>query len=71
MSVAAQHRWLMSLTDITTAQRGPTYIMSTKEGMPRLLGGTYPLDLQPFADKLPTIKDLTAEVAFQLTSLIA
>ena len=52
-------------------QRGPTYIMSTKEGMPRLLGGTRSLDLQSLADKSPTFKDFTGKVAFQLTSLIA
>ena len=61
----------MPLTDVTMVQRGPTYVMSTKEGMPRLLGGTHSPDLQSLADKSSTFKDFTGKVAFQLTSLIA
>jgi hypothetical protein len=61
----------MSLTDVTMVQRGPTYIMSTKEGMPRMLGGIYSFDLRSLADRFPTFKHLTGKVVPQLTSLIA
>ena len=62
--------WLMSLTDVTMVQRGATYIMSIKEGIPRLLGGMRSLEMQSLADLFPTFKHFTGKVASQLTSLI-
>lgn len=60
----------MSLVDVTMVQRGPTYIMSTKEGMPRSLGGINSLDLESLADQFPILKHFSGRVAPQLTSLI-
>lgn len=59
-----------SLIDVTMIQRGPTYIMSTKEGMPRLLGGIHSFDLHSLSDQFSTLKDFTGRVAPQLMSLI-
>jgi len=40
--------------DVTMVQRGPTYIMTTKEGMPRLLGALYSENAPPtdIADRI-------------------
>lgn len=61
----------MSLIDVTMVQRGSTYVMSTKEGVPRFLGGIHSFDPQLLADRSPTFKDFTGRVAPQLALLIA
>lgn len=60
----------MLLIDVTMVQRGPTYIMSIKEGMPRCQGGDHSLDLQSIADQFHTFKHFSGRVAPQLASLI-
>lgn len=60
----------MSLIDVTMVQRGPTYIMTTKEGMPRLLGDICSFDLQLFVDEHAVFENFTGRVAPQLISPI-
>ena len=38
--------YLFHTADVTIYQRESTYIMTTKEGMPRMLGSTFPIPIR-------------------------